>query len=87
MLASSQMKIETEFPSFLNVRNYNLLFGSIILVIYFLYEEEKFSYFRNEINRICSTEKDFKTQTPCMEKWFLARHYPETVVKNQIDKK
>ena len=49
---------------------------------------ELFIFFGTKrVSRICSTEKDFKTQTPCMEKWFLARHYPETVVKNQIDKK
>ena len=38
------------------------------------------------VNRICSSEKDFKTHVSHMEEWFLVRGYPEIVVNNQIDK-
>ena len=38
------------------------------------------------VNRICSSEKDFKTHVSHMEEWFLARGYSEIVVNNQIDK-
>ena len=36
------------------------------------------------VNRICSSEKDFKTHISQMKEWFLARGYPEIVVNNQI---
>ena len=38
------------------------------------------------VNRICSSEKDFKTHVSHMEEWLLARGYSEIVVNNQIDK-
>ena len=38
------------------------------------------------VNRICSSEKDFKTLVSHMEEWLLARGYSEIVVNNQIDK-
>ena len=38
------------------------------------------------VNRICSSEKDFKMHVSHMEEWFLAKGYPEIVVNNQIDK-
>ena len=38
------------------------------------------------VSRICSSEKDFKTHISHMKEWFLARVYPEIVIKNQIDK-
>ena len=38
------------------------------------------------VNRICSSEKHFKTHVSHMEEWLLARGYSEIVVNNQIDK-
>ena len=38
------------------------------------------------VNRICSSEKDFKTHVSHMEEWFLARGYSKIVVNNRIDK-
>ena len=38
------------------------------------------------VNRICLSEKDFKTHVSHMEERFLARGYFEIVVNNQIDK-
>ena len=38
------------------------------------------------VNRICSSEKDFRAHICRMKEWFLARVYPEKVVNNQIDK-
>ena len=38
------------------------------------------------VNRICSSEKDFKTHVSHTEEWLLARGYSEIVVNNQIDK-
>ena len=38
------------------------------------------------VNRICSSEKDFKTHVSHMEEWLLARGYSEIVANNQIDK-
>ena len=37
------------------------------------------------VNRICSSEKDFKTHVSHMEECFLARGYSKIVVNNQID--
>ena len=37
-------------------------------------------------NRICSSDKDFKTHVSHVEEWFLARGYTKIVVNNQIDK-
>ena len=39
-----------------------------------------------KVNRICSSEKDFKTHVSHMKEWFLARGYSEIVVNNQIDR-
>ena len=38
------------------------------------------------LNRICSSEKDFRTYVSHMNECFSARGYPEIVVNNQIDK-
>ena len=38
------------------------------------------------VSRICSSEKDLKTQFSHTKEWFLARGYPEIVVNNQLDK-
>ena len=38
------------------------------------------------VNRICSSEKDFKTHVSHMEERFLARDYSKIVVNNRIDK-